>query len=92
MHILRLYMCVCVYIPVLEHTSLLPTLAHALKVYYILHLKRRFSCILYIYVYIIIHTYVCIYKCVCVYVCIYGLPTRVRLLRVEPPSLAHARA
>ena len=28
----------------------------------------------------------------CVYVCIYGLPTRVRLLRVKPPSLAHARA
>jgi len=34
--------------------------------------------------------YVFIY--VCVYVCIYGLPTRVRLLRVKPPSLAHARA
>ena len=63
------------YIPVLEHTSLLPTLAHALKVYYILHLTRRFSCIykyniyMYIiYMYIIIHTYVCIYICVCMYV------------------------
>jgi len=34
--------------------------------------------------------YVFVYACV--YVCIYGLPTRVRLLRVKPPSLAHARA